>query len=895
MEDDGIVEASKILSGPEVARRIFKQELKPTLDVSQKAQIFGRVLGEYNSSLQSIVLESKLDEEIVAAASNVVKIQQLKGSKNADETKTEDLAIRQLSKEVFSFFNKYSSGTTALLSSYLGGDSEKEGHLQELIGENLSRFINIRKGLGKLFREDLQKREIEKMAKFLLVNSRELRDVERNLDTQGDTDILEQLDNFYISSESKKEILELNESVKVFGLRDWIRTTVKEAKRGRKIYETPFYRSLLDELHFQSRRKNGVGGLILYGPPGTGKTEILQEKNKQQGFRTRVINIHHYTSFGDLIGEKAIQLGTDPTASTAQKLKAVINVFGDESPENFAIDIQNLFTQLQQEGKLPQQENIFDFLSTFVSQETRNSLNPDSPSSWDWKTIKEEFVGRQRTRMLRTTLASPYQESVEDIVKGEILLAIQNGERVVLDELDKAGPNSMGGILSFLAKSPGETFEYGQSTVTIPSWFIVDATSNSLELNEYLKDRFSDLEVGTPPIKDQLMIAGVRLSDDEGNILLTDYEQRQLVGFFVYMVPNINKILTSHDLPPMSNRRILELTSYLVNFRTLQRTNVSFGDAVKRLFERNKTWITNKEAAEQLDGLLKNSKNILQDKPRDFREEETLGSPTTLTRREKYNKALKNIVISPLIVAINGLMPQEAGVTSGTHIAKITLSEKQRNYVNDWLDIKDPKKAVRGDVRQLPIGFTVQEEASDQSPSLRIASFPEYAPSHIILTQKILKNGRIAATSDDGTIIAVVQDNPQGSNHQPNIEIVNTYKAPGTNNERISIDKESEISIDRKGNYLLSLNSSSNKLSIYTTTNPLESPTHVDSVKRFEISPNGKLLLKESLNGETELVAVDSLASVALLPGNSWSFAGERMLIQKNEKETVGEKAFFIF
>ena len=402
MEATHVIESQKHFTPSEESRAVFKRELKPILNTAQKADVFGRILREYESALNSAVLENKFGKDIKVASVDVMRMQGIKkSSKNQDGTQdSEDLLIRQNANKVFSFFNEHFRGTTDLLSFYLDADSEEQKKkLQELIGINLSRFISTSKSLGKPFREGLQKKEVEEMGKFLLDNSPELFDLKKEVAPQDDVSLLDQLDELNVSLQVEKDILELSDPVKAFALRDWIRTTAKEARQDRKIYETPFYRELLDELHFQSRKKNGVGGVILYGPPGTGKTEILQEKNKQQGFKTHVINIHHYTSFGDLIADKAVQLGIDQGASMSQKLKAVLDVFGNESPDDFGLDLKSLFSQLQREGKIGPQDSPSDFLSSFVTQETIESIDPKNVSSQDWGKIKTEFITKQKSRI----------------------------------------------------------------------------------------------------------------------------------------------------------------------------------------------------------------------------------------------------------------------------------------------------------------------------------------------------------------------------------------------------------------------------------------------------------------------------------------------------------------
>ncbi|OGH38603.1 MAG: hypothetical protein A2905_03180 [Candidatus Levybacteria bacterium RIFCSPLOWO2_01_FULL_36_10] len=745
--------------------------------------------------------------------------------------------------------------------------------------------------MGSAYKKELEDKQLAQTTRFLIDLSPKFAALKKHVNLESG-DLLHDVDSLMVTSEVEEQVLELDEQIKAFETKEWIANTAKEAKLGRKIYETPYYRDLLDRLHFMSQKKNGVGGVILYGPPGTGKTELLQEKNKEQGYKSRVINIHHYTSFEDLLASKSIQLGIDRGASLVQKLSAVVDMYQKEDPQRFMDYMQEIYNQLKIEGKVSEGQTFGSFMSSIVSAGAAEVLGERTISSKEDLTDKEReivksgFIDRQKARIARAALPDASQESIEDIVKGEILTAIANNERVVLDELDKAGPNSLGGILSFLAKSPGESFVIGSSKQEIPAWFSVDATSNSMDLNDYLKDRFSHFEVGMPPVKDQLMIAAVRLSDDQGNILLSDYEQKQLVGFFIYVVPEVNKVMEANKLPPLSNRSIQELTSYLVNFGKMRRTDVSFREAVKMLLVQNKLWAKDENVLNAINNMLSSYNNIVKNKPYDL-SEETAPTKAHLGLKDKSESGLKSSIHSPVVLAINGLI-EEPNEISEPKIVRVELHEKQKTYIQSSIEAEKTATKARGDVRELATGILLSKTTNQDG--LGLYYVPGDGDLQLLLWNAIGIQGKIAAASEDGKRAVVLKPGNKG------------YEEPcvltlfGQSNAELNglgeVKAGSDVEMDMTGRFTCVLDKGDRQLLVYDKKGGKK---YLQSISRFSLSKDGKLLITEDFDGKTSVMFTSSLETFAdKLSGTSWRFAGENLIIQQEENNQIATKAFLL-
>lgn len=859
-------------------RKIFRDELKPARARSKEAEEFGRLMSQYEIALNAAVWDKDLNgpegEDLINSAHSVVQMRGLKKrQKPGEDTKSIDESIKGNSKKVADWFTRNFPGTYGLISSYVPKEDTAKGGkpgLDEVIGTTLSHRISLRK-LGAAYREELDRTNLEETGRFLLDTAPVFKDLAKSA---GKSDsVIEETGRIEAASKVEEETLELDQAVAAFALKDWIAVNSQEARaQGRKIYDTPYYANLLKELHFLGRTKNGVGGVILYGPTGTGKTELIIEKNRQEGFKTRVISIHHYISFADLIADKAIQVGVDKSAPVADRVSKVLDVFGSMTDVEFESDFSSLVERLRAEGQVGKDESAEQFISSFVSEEVGEKIK----EQMDWKLVKDDFLRTQRARVLRTALPSSYQEVTEDIIRGEILLAIKNGERVILDELDKAGPNSLGGLLTFLAKSKGETIEYGNASEVIPPWFSIDATSNSTELNEYLANRFSQKRVDVPPIKDQLMIAAVKVADHQGNILLSPHEQIQMSAFFVYMVPEINEVLVADGSPPLSNRDIQHLTSYLVDFDNTKLTGKSFKEAVSSLISGRSVIAKDKQTVQKLDELLQRFSGILKEKPADYRE--AFDAETTAAKGATFESTLN----SPLVNAINGL--ESPTLENGKpKIKGVSLSPKQIKRIKSFIEKESQEPSARADRLKLPIGFLLEKKIEGGRVAISVTAVPKDDDSFVLGTDFLPQDGKLVASSSDARTVVLLTEKAKAGKDLHSFDVFRSSEAKQVGDAQGG-EPVSEVEIDAQGKHLTWLDSK----------NILYPARRFGQVVRFDLAKDGRTMLIERTDGSSSIVSSDDLSPlVENLPGGGWRFAGDKLLVQVING-TIQNQAFYI-
>jgi len=467
---------------------------------------------------------------------------------------------------ILDFLKKNHANLFYILQSSLGGVSQEREHELQTAVENLliTQVANIN-GVKESLLPQTGKLRLDALAavgNFLLNNSNGFDRLKAQL---GDdiTDEVVFFDRLGQASEEltvKNEINRLSRKDRIFIFRRWLSQTGRESfegiddpvshkRRKLKVFMTPFYEGYTERAKFLHRKENGVGGIIYSGPPGTGKTEMAIEVNRKEGYDTRVVQIHHFSTFVDLIGERVVQVGLDKATSYLQRVTTARDWFGQDIQRGYEA-LKSYYQSGVEANKISRETTFYDFIANYTGDSQGHVVD-------DAAQVMPGFLRYLDRQIAGATLGKETGSEMDDWVNGEILIAIEQKKRVVLDELDKAGQYSLGGLLTLLSRSPGETFSVGEKIVTLPSWFKIDATVNQMTLGsaqkreeggktkEYLYDRFSTLAVGYPPVKDSLMIAAVKLSDREGNVLLSEREQEQIVGIFTYVVPQLRACLKS--------------------------------------------------------------------------------------------------------------------------------------------------------------------------------------------------------------------------------------------------------------------------------------------------------------------------------------------------------------
>ncbi|MBL7159697.1 hypothetical protein ISS85_04425 [Candidatus Microgenomates bacterium] len=695
---------------------------------------------------------------------------------------------------------------------------------------------------------------------------------------------------------TKMAILSLDPQLEAYAHRRWIG---KQKRSGEKVYLTPYYQAILSLSQRLERKENGIGGRIYFGPPGTGKTELGIRANKEAGYKTHVINLHEHIVFMHLIGQQSIPIGLDTAASLMQRIKGARELIETWSADQFW---QRSAELARNTGQEPLQ-----LLGRFLDELPAPGQELTSEQKQEMHEAYLAYLDRQA---LAASMGekTPNMPAEKAWVNGEILNAIERHEKVYFTEIDKAGPHALDGILHFLTRSPGEEITFGDKTVRIPSWFSIDGDCNLLELGgekESLYNRFNEVFIGYPPLKDEAMIASVWLSDGEGNITLDPYEQWQMIGFLTYILPEI-RVLYEHSGEkkldqPFSLRNLKELCNLLVDPKTKERTDLSVGRAIEMALLEIRTFASSGEGKKILRQVLTKHHRVLAEPVEELGAEKIDADQTRLERKQARLTALAKTVSEPMTRTAVMLPEETAEITRNIKFQHQKLTPEEMTAIPDFLETKSTPDGRPQEWVSLDNGqhFTLDQSDKYTYLTLNVQSkddeLVELTRLNVGKREEELKlidvsrNGQVAlfeGVKEDKRYVYISglgQEfvRPDGSIYKRTIHP--------------ALSPESALFLSPSENWLAEFQSKKGDLKLY---NPFENQgvTINTKAKRFEFTPDGRVLLVETFDNETWLIDLHTVASQGLnsvnrpksrLKQGNWHVVSEDLIVNPTTSEAV--------
>ncbi|MEI6886847.1 MAG: AAA family ATPase [bacterium] len=166
----------------------------------------------------------------------------------------------------------------------------------------------------------------------------------------------------------------------------------------------------------------------------------------------------------------------------------------------------------------------------------------------------QELLGETTVQISNPNSDRPHKA---EVVQGELLTTIDNGQTPFLDEVDQVDPKYFKAFAAFLGSKKGFTYERDSLRKVIPTWANVDATSNSVDIPDWLKDRFSPNTkyIGYSPAEDLLEKATVWVAEVGKPLSLE--AQSKLIATLTYIVPRLQDLYASGEISfPMTLRNI---------------------------------------------------------------------------------------------------------------------------------------------------------------------------------------------------------------------------------------------------------------------------------------------------------------------------------------------------
>lgn len=784
------------------------------------------------------------------------------------------------------------------------GDESKNTQLQTemlIVGE-MAKYVAAKEGLPTI--NNPADIALEHIVSNLVESSNSFADVKDFIINHSGQKISLVIKQLLANAVAAEAIYKADPNVTAYAFRQWLRDSLHNYAKGINIFETPYYQGLIKRCELLGDKENGIGGKIYYGPPGTGKTEFAVHLNRRQGFESRVVSMHYWTDFASLLGESPIPLGLDKATNYQQRIGTAIERYEKMDVEDFRSVIKNL-SELNKKKTYTQKSITVDCMLPFtvgIDKSLYTLKSPDELSAEEIILLKEGFQDYLERQFMGASIGTETGEDPANLwVNGEILIAMENRQRVILDEIDKAGPNSLAGISRLLAARSGTEIQLKGKEIKLPTWFKIDATSNEVSLDPnktYLYDRFNQIYVDYPPVIDELMLAGVWLSDQEGNIILNSSDQQQVVNFFTEILPIIQDnyrkgIMTQ----PLSLRGLRELCHLLVNPVTKRRTEISVRRALEMvLLEQNafskskiigetKSEKFTEDMQEDLSKLIADYHHLLPDNYTvvDLNSNELDAIiPSIATRSEVYSKALERITSSPIIRyvtseaiqgqafgKINQLEKQLINKSSLLTDVALVRSDIEPEAVVKIKQLNDADKLKKESLKdlesELPIltdlGLQIERNKSVGTIRVSVNDF-ESSTSQLIreLVEPDVNDFEVADFTSDGITFVLRKDDKDS--HQ--VVVLQTKSSKKAQTEKPIPLLQKDIKSREKPHYLLSPNGK-NMLS-YTPENGQTKLFFLNngqnkefivpgSIKdNFQFSPDGRFLLVEDLSSSTTLI-----------------------------------------
>lgn len=316
---------------------------------------------------------------------------------------------------------------------------------------------------------------------------------------------------------------------------DWL----KEQKKNGYI-KLPYYEHLLVDM-INKGRPGKVGQVVLKGHPGTGKTSIFSYKSEKEWRPHRIISMHQYINFYELIVQNT---NLSPTKNQLEFFKEVSTDYEWLKPKELIERLDELFRI--NKSNFPNNYTLIDFINTIFN--ISRFIKDKAKISWEVLEAGDlenpEKIKKHILRMLNYRKDEKIYKLLltkKESVKWEILDAMEKGENVVLDEIDKVQEKEIEWLLAFLDLNTGKYHQIQgmEEKIYIPEWFGVYATSNDkFKPAGPLGRRFNNIELKYLDKENLAHYIAAKISNTDLTTPFSEEEMNQIIKTIELIIEN---------------------------------------------------------------------------------------------------------------------------------------------------------------------------------------------------------------------------------------------------------------------------------------------------------------------------------------------------------------------
>lgn len=322
--------------------------------------------------------------------------------------------------------------------------------------------------------------------------------------------------------------------------------------------DLPYFHKIAEQI-LDNWNEWKVWQVVLKWLPWVWKTRIFEYIGKKLGRSIRIISMHQYINFYELM----VQVRSKETPNNIGFIDYILKEFENKDSKQVVDEFKQLFEL--NKSSFPNDFSFIDFINSIfnLSLYSTSRLEFDLKDSDDDK-IKNFIINS--IKLIKSEQIFNHLTDKNKTIKWVMLKAIENWEIPVLDEIDKINEKDIEWLLAFLSFNVWRSYKIQWIDMFIPEWFKVYATSNDEHKPSWpLGARFNSIRVNYLDKKNIMMYIITKITSYNLDTPFNKQEISQIVEAVDLISRFIDRI-SEYNLLDFSLRMIDNFLNWFVTF-----------------------------------------------------------------------------------------------------------------------------------------------------------------------------------------------------------------------------------------------------------------------------------------------------------------------------------------